>query len=582
MGNPDKLTNEQLLKENEKLISRVAELEESVSKINNIKENLKEREENYRALYDNAPLSHQSLNADGSFKDVNPTWLNTLGYNREEVIGKFFKDFLHPDWKVKFEKNFPEFKKRGYVHDIHFKVRHKSGHYIDISFEGCVGYNPDGSFKQTYCVFKDISQRQNAEDELKASKEYLERLTNSISDAIFSVKMPDRVIEWANDSYNIFGYEQGEFEGREVTFLHVDQKSSDEFGQKINEALKAGKSVMQTKYPLKRKNGEIFPADVTVTFIEENGSIVNITSIIKDITELKHVEEMLFNEKQILANIIEGTNAGTWNWNVQSGEVIFNERWAGIMGYTLKELEPIGVHTWNDNVHPDDLPNADALLEKHFKGELDYFDVIIRQPHKNGYWVWVNVRGKVIEWTDGGKPLWMYGTHIDITGSKLTEIALAEKEAFNFAIFHNNPIATIIVDNEGKVISSNLKQMSGNRHPNKGDVMYMDYANHHKIDMYTEMINIIKSGNQKTFEELRYKDKYLTISIAPFEHGAIITCQDISDRKNTEDKLLKEKEYSEELINALPGLFLSNKTLMGNLLTGIKISKLFPGIQKVK
>jgi len=90
-----------------------------------VEEALHESEEKYKALYDDAPLAYQSLNEDGSFKDINPAWLRTLGYDRNEVIGKFYKDFLHQDYQAHFEKNFPAFKKRGYVHDVQFKIRHK-------------------------------------------------------------------------------------------------------------------------------------------------------------------------------------------------------------------------------------------------------------------------------------------------------------------------------------------------------------------------------------------------------------------------------------------------------------------------
>ncbi len=109
--------------------------------------------EKYKALYDNAPLPYQSLDSEGHFIDVNPAWLKKLGYEREEVIGKWYGSFLHSDWKPHFEKNFSIFKKRGYVHDEQFKIKHKDGNYLDISFESSIGYSADGQFKQTYCVF---------------------------------------------------------------------------------------------------------------------------------------------------------------------------------------------------------------------------------------------------------------------------------------------------------------------------------------------------------------------------------------------------------------------------------------------
>jgi PAS domain S-box-containing protein len=124
-------------------------------------------EERYRALYENAPLPYQSLNGDGCFVDVNLTWLKVLGYCREEVIGNSYRDFLHPDWRLSFDQNFPAFKRRGYVNDVQYKIRHKDGHFLDIAFRGCVGYNPDGSFRQTYCIFDDISEKLEQERQLR-------------------------------------------------------------------------------------------------------------------------------------------------------------------------------------------------------------------------------------------------------------------------------------------------------------------------------------------------------------------------------------------------------------------------------
>jgi len=126
----------------------------------------KENEDKYRALYENAPLPYQSLNVDGSFKDINPAWNSMLGYERDEVIGKNYKEFLHPGWQSNFDKHFSLFKKRGYVKNAEFKIQHKDGRYVDVSHDGLIGYNPDGSFEQTYCVLKDITAFNEKEKEL--------------------------------------------------------------------------------------------------------------------------------------------------------------------------------------------------------------------------------------------------------------------------------------------------------------------------------------------------------------------------------------------------------------------------------
>ena len=147
-------------------------------------------------------------------------------------------------------------------------------------------------------------------------------------------------------------------------------------------------------------------------------------------TEMLHVEsKRLAEEKDRLERVIKGTQAGTWEWNVQTGKTIFNERWAEIIGYSLQELAPISINTWINNIHPDDLTSSNEMLQKHFNGEAEYYDCECRMRHKNGHWVWILDRGTVISRTDDGKPQWMFGTHIDITFRKQAEEAREKLQA---------------------------------------------------------------------------------------------------------------------------------------------------------
>jgi PAS domain S-box-containing protein len=143
-----------------------------------------------------------------------------------------------------------------------------------------------------------------------------------------------------------------------------------------------------------------------------------------EVAARKRAEETLRVERERLDGIIMGASVGTWEWNVQTGETIFNDRWAEIMGYTLKEISPVSIETWTRFTHPDDLKVSGELLEKHFRGDLDYYECEARMKHKNGAWVWILDRGKVSTRTQDGNPLLMRGTHIDITARKLAAEAL--------------------------------------------------------------------------------------------------------------------------------------------------------------
>ena len=145
------------------------------------------------------------------------------------------------------------------------------------------------------------------------------------------------------------------------------------------------------------------------------------------------------------------------------------------------------------------------------------------------------------------------GLKREITECKRAREELMEKEMFNFALFQYNPIQTIVVDLEGKVIKSNLaKKRAGDRLPNVGDVMYKDYAKSHEIDMYGGMMKCIRSGEIGEFPEQKYRDKVLSITISPFPKGAVITSQDITDRKESEEALKESEKRFQKLFNEAP------------------------------
>lgn len=149
----------------------------------------------------------------------------------------------------------------------------------------------------------------------------------------------------------------------------------------------------------------------------------------RDIGEYREQFNELQNMKKRLEYILEGTNVGTWEWDIRTGKTILNEKWASIIGYELEELEPTSFKTWENHTHPDDLKASNEILDKIFKGELNYYEVECRMKHKDGHWVWVLDRGAVSRWDDDGNPLYMSGTHQDITKRKNAEASLHQRDA---------------------------------------------------------------------------------------------------------------------------------------------------------
>ncbi|WP_020585452.1 PAS domain S-box protein [Desulfobacter curvatus] len=157
------------------LEKRSQELENIESENKHFREALQEKESLFRRLYEKAPLGYQSLDENGHFIVVNQTWLDTLGYTNEDVIGKSFSDFLHPDWRDHFKENFPRFKSIGEVLGVEFEMVKKNGDLILVSFTGKISRDKIGNFQQTHCIFHDITAQKQAEDKLKRIEWMLSR-----------------------------------------------------------------------------------------------------------------------------------------------------------------------------------------------------------------------------------------------------------------------------------------------------------------------------------------------------------------------------------------------------------------------
>ncbi len=147
--------------------------------------------------------------------------------------------------------------------------------------------------------------------------------------------------------------------------------------------------------------------------------VVKLLELRKKHFELQETKEILNEEKERLNNIIEATRVGTFEWNVETDEVRINQRWAEIVGYTLEEIQPVTMDTWYKLVHPGDVAHSDAALKDCFEKKIEFYDIEIRMKHKAGHEVWINDRGRVVKWSDDGKPLLMSGTHTDITDRKM-------------------------------------------------------------------------------------------------------------------------------------------------------------------
>ena len=159
------------------------------------------------------------------------------------------------------------------------------------------------------------------------------------------------------------------------------------------------------------------------TFVAPDLLVVHI----EDIHHRRQAESDLRKSKERLELAISATDAGLWDWHLPSGEVIFGDQWAAILGYAPDEIAP-HISTWERLIHPDDKSRVMDRLNRHMAGESPRYQSEHRLLGKDGNWVWVLDVGKVVERDASNAPVRMAGTKVDISRRKKME---AELELLN-------------------------------------------------------------------------------------------------------------------------------------------------------
>ena len=157
---------------------------------------------------------------------------------------------------------------------------------------------------------------------------------------------------------------------------------------------------------------------VKVSRLQIRDRVVEIVEVDTSTSEAGRAQENL----ERLELVISGTRLGMWDWYPQTNEVVFNELWAQMLGYQLEEI-PASLESWQSRVHPEDLQACFDDLGKHIRGEVEFYQNVHRMLHKDGHWVYILDRGKIMKRDAQGNPVRFTGTHTDISEQKYAELA---------------------------------------------------------------------------------------------------------------------------------------------------------------
>tara|TARA_Y100001935_G_scaffold251458_1_gene253457 strand:- start:90677 stop:92890 length:2214 start_codon:yes stop_codon:yes gene_type:complete len=392
---------------------------------------------------------------DGIIEYVNPFFSETTGFQEQEVIGTtpwLFASVAHPRavykdlWKTV---------RAGKTWNGELQNKRKDGTLIWEKVSISPVKDEDGDLTHFIALAQEIHKKKEAVLELERSERLLNDVEKVHKTGGWEYDIETGVSYWTDGLYELHGFDKNTIEDHISAGLScIEEGDRKLIEDAFYEALMTAEGYDLTLRFEDRNGVKKWCRFKTKPLFDENGKFSKLVGTVIDVSDQVEKEKELKEITTRLEYALLGSQAGMWDWNIKSGEVIVNERWAEMVGYTLDELSPLNIETWKNLTHPEDLKKAVIELEKCFSGENIIYETNLRMKHKDGHWVWINDRGAIFERDENGDVLRMAGTHIDISEAMRQRQKLEESERRYRVLFEKSSDANLL-EKEGVIIDCN-------------------------------------------------------------------------------------------------------------------------------
>jgi len=388
---------------------------------------LRSSEDRYRLLIENLPVVTYSAHPQGGDR----LQIALVSGRVEALTGYAAKDFesapfalsalVHPDDKARFDA--AEAAAITEVVDLDYRIVLDDGTVKWVRDHTVPRFDDDGRTVEVYGVLEDVTESHSVADALRAEQREKDAILSGLSDIVLEHVDADLRIIWTNRQLTLGGRAE-DYVGR---YCYEAAQGASEAcpGCIVVQAISTGEACHgevpalngRTKTVLMRAN----------PLKDENGKVVSVVAASMDITGKRRAEEEARAMSERLELALASAKLGSYEWDVETGEVIANQRYYEMFGYSPGEMA-LDQASWDRQMHPDDLQIAAKALSAQLEGLPGSGESEYRMRHKDGHWVWVLNRGRVVERAEDGRALKVSGVHIDISARRFAEEALRESE----------------------------------------------------------------------------------------------------------------------------------------------------------
>ncbi len=403
--------------------------------------------EHFKAIIDSSDDAIIGKTLDGTVTSWNRGAQAIFGYSREEMIGRSLL-ILFPDERKDEERFIIERLLFGEKVDHFETVRiRKDGSPVHVSVTISPIRDADGVIIGASKVARDITP-------LKRQQERLQMALDAARTSLWDWDLRTGRVYRSAHYFHITGYE-AEDDALGIAFLQRSVHPQDWplVHDAIARCIDGHHVQIECEFRLISKTGEqggwVLVKGQAVEH-DSDGVPTRIIGTLSDVTLSKDADAALREREQRLSRVLEGSDQGYWDWNVQTSDLVVSPRWESMLGYEPGEMD-LSNSLWEKVVHPDDFVQTMESVQQHLLGKPGMFEIEQRCRTKTGEWIWIMSRGKIVKWDDQGRPLMMSGTHTDISERKKYE--LSQRQALT--VFTNSYEGIMVVDPRRIIVDIN-------------------------------------------------------------------------------------------------------------------------------
>ncbi|MHA1806536.1 MAG: PAS domain S-box protein [Candidatus Thorarchaeota archaeon] len=416
-----------------------------------------------------------------------------------------------------------------------------------------------------------------SEEALRASEVRYRGVVEAFPDAVVVVDLDGQITMANQQAVNQYGcVSEEDLVGRDSFKMIVTEDQPHEI-QILQDNLEFGK-IMNIEYPLVKKDGSTFPAEISVSVIRDPEGIPQaFISVIRDITERKQAEEKIRKSEASLAEAQRIAGLGSWEVDRVKNELVWSDEVYRIFGCTQHEF-PVSHEKFMSFVHPDDQEHIQRAID-----EAVYEDKPYSIDHRiillDGSERIVHEEAEVTR-DETGRAIRMVGTIHDITNRMRAEEALKESETKFRMLFESAPVAIVLTDHNGNFIAANewMETISGY---SKKELEVVKAPAHyvHEEDRNNILSELDETGNLRDFEvKLRQKNgmiyhALLNEDLIELEGKKInlATIRDITEQKRAEESIrLSEQRYRTLFKHSPVSIWIEDFTAVAQLLDKLR------------